>query len=160
MLSIQITPIGTIYSSCKEMTGTPIQAKVAEDSLGYIKIADAFIPALKDLEAFDRIWLLYHFNKLSHITKTQSSTYRDSRIHGIFASRAPMRPNHIGMSPVRLLSIEKNIINIADVDILDETPLIDIKPYIPWADHFNVIRCGWMDEIDDTRTRDDGRFNQ
>ena len=127
---------------------------------GYVEIFPEFVQGLKDLEGFSHIILLYHF----HLSKPFSllvKPYLDDELRGVFATRAPSRPNPIGLSIVQLLSIEENILRIRDVDIVDGTPLLDIKPYVPKFDHRENAKIGWMEKNikELSKSRDDGRFS-
>lgn len=139
-----LTIIGRIFSPFKQAAGTPIQPSRAAGASGHIELDPAYVPALKDLDGFDRIWLIYWFDRAIE-AKLTVIPFRDTVERGIFSTRAPARPNPIGLSSVRLLSIAGNILSIADVDILDGTPLIDIKPYVPEYDNFPVQRLGWIE---------------
>ena len=139
-----LTIIGRIFSPFKQAAGTPIQPSRAAGANGHIELDPAYVPALKDLDGFDRIWLIYWFDRAIE-AKLKVIPFRDTVERGIFSTRAPARPNPIGLSSVRLLSIAGNILSIADVDILDGTPLIDIKPYVPEYDNFPVQRLGWIE---------------
>ena len=143
---MNIEPIGIIHSPFTQPIGTPIQSALADGAEGWIELSAEFVPALRDLDGFDRIWLLYWFDRCADV-RLEVTPYLDQVSRGLFATRAPSRPNPIGLSPVRLTSVEKNILRIADVDILDGTPLLDIKPYAPRFDHFTVERCGWLDQV-------------
>ena len=154
-----ICPIGTIRTSFKQATETPIQSSVANGAEGTIELLPEFELGLKDLEGFERIWLIYQFDRASEPQLTVRP-YLDSAEHGVFATRAPARPNRIGMSPVRLLGIEGNLLRIADVDILDGTPLLDIKPYVPAFDHFTIQRAGWYKDKSTAGAVADDRFEQ
>ncbi len=156
---IEYTPIGIIHSPFKEPKGVPIQPSASRGVEGYVEIFPEFVPGLKDLEGFSHIILLYHF----HLSKPFSllvKPYLDDKHHGVFATRAPARPNPIGLSIVQLLSIEKNILHIRDVDIVDGTPLLDIKPYVPQFDHRDNVRIGWLEDniAKLPKSKDDGRF--
>ncbi len=159
MLQIQYKPIGVIHSKFKEPRGTPIQASVAKGSTGSIEIFPEYAEGLQDLAGFSHIILLYHFHRAKEF-RLRIRPYMDSRVHGVFATRSPSRPNAIGISVVRLIEIHDNILRIADVDVLDETPLLDIKPYVPQFDHREVSSIGWLggniDRLPDIH--DDGRF--
>ncbi len=150
-------PIGIIHSPFKEPAGTPIQSAVAEGVEGWVEVFEEFAGGLEDLDGFDRIWLLYEFNRALP-AKLLVTPFLDNVPRGVFATRAPCRPNPIGMSAVRLERIEGNVLHVRDVDILDGTPLLDIKPYVPRFDHFEVRRCGWLDRPGSGRTVADGRF--
>ena len=142
--NIYIEPIGIIYSPFKKPKGTPIQSSAAVGTEGKIVIYEKFSSGLKDLDGFSHIILLYYFHlikKISLIVKP----FMDNELHGVFSTRAPVRPNHIGLSVVRLAGIDKQTLFIKDVDIVDKTPLIDIKPYCPELDVRKVQKKGWLD---------------
>ncbi len=154
-----IEPIGVIHSPFKEATGTPIQPCRSVGNKGYIELDPKWVEGLKDLDGFDRVWLIYHFNRAAD-PMMSVIPYRDVVAHGIFATRVPARPNPIGMSNVRIDRIEGNIIHLLDVDILDGTPLLDIKPYVPQYDNYDVKRCGWIDNVPDKPVVADARFEK
>jgi len=151
--------IGRIHSPFKQATGTPIQPSRAVGVEGHIVIDSCWVAALKDVEGFERLWLIYWFDRASE-AKTRVIPYRDVVERGLFATRAPARPNPIGLSNVRLLGIDNNILRIADVDILDGTPLLDIKPYVPSYDNFPVSRLGWIATVPDKPVVADSRFER
>jgi tRNA-Thr(GGU) m(6)t(6)A37 methyltransferase TsaA len=154
-----MTEIGRVYSSHKQATGTPIQPCRAVGALGTAVVRDQFVPGLRDLDGFDRIWLIYWFNRASD-AQMSVIPYRDTVERGLFATRVPARPNPIGMSCVRLLGIDGATLRLADVDILDGTPLLDIKPYVPQYDNYPVQRCGWLDIVPDKPVVADARFER
>jgi len=159
MYQIIYKPIGIIHTPFKQPKGTPIQPVSAEGVKGHVEVFPEYAKGLKDLEGFSHIFLIYHF----HLVKGFSLTvkpYMDSEIRGIFATRAPCRPNPIGISVVRLIKIEGNILHIQDVDIVDGTPLLDIKPYVPTFDVRKVERIGWLERVVSKvyTTKDNGRF--
>ena len=136
--------IGSIHSPFKDVEGMPIQPSGARGVRGSVVVYPEFAQGLKDLDGFSHVILLYHF----HQTKGSElvvTPFMDSRPHGVFATRAPRRPNPIGLSVVRLLEISSNILKIEDVDALDGTPVIDIKPYVPAFDHHPADRVGWLE---------------
>ena len=137
-----MTPIGRIHSPHREAKGTPIQPRWADAVKGTVEVFQEHVPGLRDLEGFDRIWLLYWFDRVTG-PQLEVVPYRDTQTRGVFATRAPCRPNPIGLSCVRLLRIEEAVLEVADLDVLDGTPLLDIKPYIPDCDVFSVKRVGW-----------------
>jgi len=159
MAQFEIKQIGIIHSPFKQASGTPIQAATAKGAKGYVEIYEQYIDGLKDIEGFERIWLLYWFDRASEM-KLHVKPYLDTEKHGVFATRAPSRPNPIGISSVGLLAIEDNVLRITDVDILDGTPLLDIKPYASKFDHFEVSRCGWLDNDVDHNIKADDRFEK
>ncbi|MBP1726393.1 MAG: hypothetical protein H6Q51_1691 [Deltaproteobacteria bacterium] len=152
-------PIGTIHSPFAEVKGVPIQPTGAVGVRGTIEVAPEFAEGLKDLEGFSHILLLYHF----HLSKGYSlvvTPFLDDTPRGVFATRAPRRPNCIGLSAVRLISVDGCRLTIEDVDIVDGTPLLDIKPYVPRFDAREVDRIGWLEGKTDqvSETKADGRF--
>ncbi len=154
---MKVQPIGVIHTPFTEVKGTPIQPSTAADVEGWIELDNKYLPALRDLDGFDRIWLIYWFDRASDV-RLEVTPFLDNVSHGLFATRAPCRPNPIGMSCVRLLGIERNTLRIAEVDILDGTPLLDIKPYAPRFDCYDVNRCGWLDRAPESRGVADERF--
>ena len=158
-LEILLKQIGVIHSPFKQATGTPIQPYRAGNAPGYLTLRPEFVDGLADLDGFDRVWLIYLFHRAS-AAKMSVIPYRDTVAHGLFATRVPARPNTIGMSCVRLLNIEGNILRLAEVDILDDTPLLDIKPYVPQYDNYPVQRCGWLDTVPDKPVVADDRFER
>jgi tRNA-Thr(GGU) m(6)t(6)A37 methyltransferase TsaA len=159
MGTMQFEPIGVIRSSFTRATGTPIQPSRASGSKGGVELLPAYVPGLADLDGFERIWLIYHFDRAS-VAQMRVVPYRDTVEHGIFATRVPARPNAIGLSCVRLLAIEGNVLRLTEVDILDGTPLLDIKPYVPQYDNYPVTRCGWIDRVPDVPVVADARFEK
>lgn len=152
-------PIGIIRSPFKQPCGTPIQPAGAGDVEGTVEIAPEYVDGLKDLEGFSHIILIYHF----HLAKGYSlavKPYMDDKSRGVFATRAPSRPNPIGISIVRLVKVDKNRLHIRGVDMVDGTPLLDIKPYVPQFDAPRTERLGWLDRVVDklAQAKDDGRF--
>ena len=159
MDEIKYKPIGIIYSPFKEPKGTPIQPKSARGINGTVNVFPEYTEGLKDLENFSHVILIYNF----HLSKKQSlkvKPFMENRVHGIFSTRAPSRPNTIGISVVKLVSIEGNILHVQDVDIVDGTPLLDIKPYVPEFDMSEVDRIGWLEKNVHklSTSKDDGRF--
>ncbi|MGD8786884.1 MAG: tRNA (N6-threonylcarbamoyladenosine(37)-N6)-methyltransferase TrmO [Phycisphaerales bacterium] len=156
-ISININPIGVIHSPITSTDGAPIQPAFAQNHEGTVEVYEEFEEALLDLEGFERIWLLFWFDRASKF-KLKVKPYMDDKPHGLFATRAPSRPNPIGLSCVKLLSVEKNILRVCEIDILDGTPLLDIKPYVGKFDCFEVKRNGWLDNVDKENTKADNRF--
>ena len=157
--SIQIEPIGIIHTPFKQAQGTPIQPVKGKGSKGWVEMDDAYVGGLKDLDGFERIWLLFWCHRAGKIN-LHVKPYMDDAIHGLFATRAPSRPNAIGLSCVKLLAVNGNRLEIEDVDMLDCTPLLDIKPYVAKFDHFQVSRCGWTDNVINENGKADNRFFQ
>jgi tRNA-Thr(GGU) m(6)t(6)A37 methyltransferase TsaA len=157
---IRYVPIGIIHSPFKEPSGVPIQASAAEDTKGTVEVFPEFADGLKDVEGFSHIILLYHFHLAGKAL--QVKPYMDDQLRGVFATRAPSRPNPIGMSIVRLVRVEGGMLHIRDIDVVDGTPLLDIKPYVPEFDVREATSIGWLKKRVDRlrKTRDDGRFSE
>ncbi len=151
--------IGRIHSPHTSLKGMPIQAKCASGVSGHIEIYDEYVDGLQDLDGFSHIYLFYLFHQAKR-TQLRVVPFMDTQERGVFATRSPLRPNHIGMSIVNLHKIEGNRINISSLDILDGTPLLDIKPYIDKFDSIQTSCSGWMqastEEIE--KKRADERF--
>jgi tRNA-Thr(GGU) m(6)t(6)A37 methyltransferase TsaA len=160
MKEIKFKPIGIIHSPFKEPKGTPIQPASAKGIKGTIEIFPEYAEGLKDIEGFSHIILIYHFH-LSKPSSLIARPFMDNKPHGIFAIRGPSRPNPIGVSVVRLIKIKENFLYIQDLDIVDGTPLLDIKPYVPEFDKKEIVKIGWLTKnINKLSTaKDDGRFN-
>ncbi len=161
MNEIKYTPIGVIHSQFKEPKGTPIQSSVAKGIGGTIEVFPEYAEGLKDVEGFSHIILVYHF----HLAKKSSlkvKPYLDNENHGVFSTRAPSRPNPIGISVVRLIGIEETILQIQEVDIVDGTPLLDIKPYVTAFDVRETMKIGWLEKNIHklSMSKDDGRFTE
>lgn len=139
-----LRPIGVVHSPFVRAEGTPIQTSMAKGTEGSVEIFAEFVPGLRDLEGFDRIWLLYWFDRIA-AAELVVTPFLDRRAHGVFATRSPCRPNAIGLSCVRLLSVEGSRLRIGELDIVESTPLLDIKPYVPAFDRFEVGRVGWLE---------------
>ena len=122
-----------------------------------VLVDEPFQAALRDLEGFERTWLIYHFHR-SGPWRPLVVPYRAEVERGLFATRAPSRPNPIGMSAVKLLAVKGNVLEVRGVDILDGTPLLDIKPYVPAFDAFPGSRAGWLDQGGSDHEVADGRF--
>ena len=158
-ISGAIEPIGLIHTPFKHADGTPVQGIAGKRAEGIVEVLPDLIEGLRDLEGFDRLWLIYLFNHASE-AQLVVRPYLDTTERGVFATRSPVRPNHIGISVVRLLHIEQNRLYVADVDMLDGTPLLDIKPYVPHYDYYPVQRCGWLDTVPDKPLVADDRFER
>lgn len=142
-MPIIFTPIGTLQTPFKTKANMPIQPKGAQGVVGTIVLNEELVPALADLEGFSHLVLLYHFHKASGF-KLKVKPFLDTVMRGLFATRSPQRPNAIGMSVVKLISIQHNILTIENVDMLDGTPLLDIKPYVPEFDAPTEVTIGWL----------------
>jgi tRNA-Thr(GGU) m(6)t(6)A37 methyltransferase TsaA len=156
---MNLIEIGRIHTPFHRSPGTPIQPCRAGGSQGFIKMAPACVPGLKDLAGFDRVWLIFWCHRAAE-AKMLVIPHRDTVERGLFATRAPARPNPLGLSCVRLLDIKGDTLHIGEVDILDDTPLLDIKPYIPQYDNYTVHHCGWVDTVPDHPVVADDRFER
>jgi tRNA-Thr(GGU) m(6)t(6)A37 methyltransferase TsaA len=161
MNEIKYKPIGVVHSPFKEPKGTPIQPPGGKGIDGMVAVFPEYAEGLKDIEGFSHIILIYHFH-LSKGLSLKVKPYMENELRGVFATRAPSRPNPIGISVVRLVRIEGNILHVRDVDVVDGTPLLDIKPYVPEFDVREVNKTGWLEkEVHKLSTsKDDGRFTR
>jgi tRNA-Thr(GGU) m(6)t(6)A37 methyltransferase TsaA len=159
MKTISYQPIGIIHSPFKSIEKVPIQPTAAEGFCGTVQVFAEFAAGLKDLGGFSHIILLYHFHRVTQARLTVVP-FLDDEPRGVFATRAPSRPNPIGLSIVRLVSIEGSVLHIENVDIVDGTPLLDIKPYVPQFDHREAERTGWLEKARENvkEKRSDDRF--
>ena len=158
-VGISLQVIGRIRTSFVEATGTPIQPVYAQGAEGQVIVDDPFAAALDDIEGFDRVWLVYWMDRVAAF-QLRVVPYRDTRERGLFATRSPCRPNPIGMSAVRLVRREGCCLHVLDADVLDDTPLLDIKPYMPEFDAHPSARAGWFDACEVDRKLADGRFHE
>jgi len=158
-MDIHYETIGVIRTPFHSPEGVPIQPAAAQGIVGRVELDRGFIDGLKDLEGFSHVILIYHFNKAKPAS-LRVKPFLDGEERGVFATRSPSRPNSIGISVLRLLGIEGNVLCVENVDIVDGTPLLDIKPYVPQFDGADDVRIGWLkDSIRKLEhTRDDGRF--
>jgi len=156
---IAYTPIGIVHSPHRRPRGTPIQPATAAGVPGTVEVFEEYREGLRDLEGFSHIVLLYHFHRSKGFS-LRVVPFLDTRPRGVFATRAPKRPNPIGLSVVRLKRIENGVLHVRNVDILDNTPLLDIKPYVPEFDGPTEARTGWLEKARKTarRRKADGRF--
>lgn len=141
-------PIGEIHSQHKELSKIPIQPVFCTDIKGTVSVNAEYVDGLKGLKGFSHIYLFYYFHKSEKVC-LQLKPYLSDQQQGIFATRAPHRPNKLGMSIVRLDKIENNILHVRDIDILDGTPLLDIKPYVQRFDSRKNVTSGWQDSVPD-----------
>jgi len=160
MRKIEYKPIGIIHTPFKSPEGTPIQPTGAKGIEATVELFEEYAQGLNDLDGFSHIHLLYH----CHLSKTYSLNvvpFLDTEKRGLFSTRAPSRPNPIGLSVVQLLGIENNVLRIMDIDVIDGTPLLDIKPYVPEFDVRKATNIGWLGfrskKIENAA--DDGRFS-
>jgi tRNA-Thr(GGU) m(6)t(6)A37 methyltransferase TsaA len=155
--SFRFEPIGSIATPFTEVAGMPIQAAYAGHARGTLTVFDAFTPGLADLEGFSHLILLYVFDRAGP-AELVVQPFLDAERRGVFATRAPTRPCPTGLSVVRLTSRRGAVLEVEGVDMLDGTPLLDIKPFVPAFDHRAAERIGWLEHavtrLDSTRADD------
>jgi tRNA-Thr(GGU) m(6)t(6)A37 methyltransferase TsaA len=138
-------PIGVIHSPYREAAEMPIQPPGAAGVSGTVAVEESYLDGLRDLDGFSHLILIYHFH-LSRGLSLQVKPFLDNEQRGVFATRAPRRPNPVGLSVVKLIRIEGPVLYIEDVDIVDGTPLLDLKPYVPLFDSRLDVKTGWLAE--------------
>ena len=139
-------PIGIIHSPYKEIKNMPIQSVGAKDVKGYIEIYSDYVLGLKDLNGFSHIYAIYKFHKNKDYSLLVKP-FLDNSERGLFSTRAPKRPNQIGLSIFKIESIDNEKIYVSGVDVLDQTPLLDIKPYVSKFDAINDSKSGWLENV-------------
>lgn len=150
--SIHYAPIGFVRSENTDPDTTPIQPVFATNRRGRVDVLPAYAEGLCDLDGFSHIWLVVHLHR-APAARLVGAPYMQDEPRGVFATRAPWRPNPIGLSVVRLIARAGTTLEIADVDILDGTPVLDIKPYIARFDRVDPERQGWIESIDEETAR-------
>lgn len=148
-------PIGIIHTEHQIAKQTPIQPVFAQACQGWIEMRPEYLDGLKDLQGFSHLHLIYHLHGAG-APRMRVTPFMDTEERGLFATRHPCRPNPIGLSLVELLAVEGIILRLKDVDILDGTPLLDIKPYVPRFDQRLDARGGWTEAVNDTEARQRG----
>jgi len=158
-MKIELEPIGVIRTPFKSLKGMPIQPAGAAGVKGRVEVFEPFHAGLEDLDGFSHVVLLYFFHR-SRGFDLKVVPYMDTKTRGLFSTRAPRRPNAIGFSVVQLDRIEDGALHVQNVDVLDNTPLLDIKPYVHEFDAAVELRAGWLDKARKTVSgrRSDGRF--
>ncbi|MHA1410380.1 MAG: tRNA (N6-threonylcarbamoyladenosine(37)-N6)-methyltransferase TrmO [Candidatus Odinarchaeia archaeon] len=156
---ISFKPIGILRSSFNDNNRPPIQSRYGDGAYAVIEVFPEFVDGLKDLDGFSHIFLLYFFHRSGKYSLTVKP-YLDREEHGVFATRAPSRPNPIGLSLVELVEVVENKLYVKDVDVYDGSPILDIKPYIPYFDIRSTTKIGWLtNKINSAKkVLDDGRF--
>lgn len=153
-------PVGVVRSRFTETSGMPIQTAGAPDEVGRLEVFAEFAPGLRDIEGFDYLILVTHLHCCAH-ERLEVVPFLDDATHGVFATRAPARPNRLGLSIVRLTAVEGTTLHFSGNDMIDGTPVLDIKPYVPRFDVRETERVGWfgarLDQL--PRTRSDGRMD-
>jgi len=145
MQQIVMHPIGIIHSPYEQAAPVPIQGIFKSDARACIELKTKYAEGLKDLDGFSHAIILYYFH-LSRREQMLARPYLEENSHGIFAIRGPHRPNHIGLSVVKIEKIEANKLYFTQVDMLDGTPVLDIKPYVKYFDNRDEVKCGWLDK--------------
>ena len=155
----KITPIGVIHTPFQNIEDMPIQPKGAIGIKGQIQVDEIYQQGLEDLDGFSHIYLIYSFHKVIR-TELTVVPFMDTQPRGVYATRSPLRPNHIGISIVRLEKIKDNVLHVQDIDVLSGTPLLDIKPYVEKFDSVEHSTSGWMQAStrDVAKKRSDNRF--
>jgi tRNA-Thr(GGU) m(6)t(6)A37 methyltransferase TsaA len=154
--AIQFHPIGVIHSPHLEKEKTPIQPVFAQEYEGTVEVFPEFEDGLADIDGFSHLILIYHFHRAPPVQMRVKPFLQDVE-RGLFATRTPGRPNPIGLSIVELLKRDGNILHISGIDVLDGTPLLDIKPYVARFDRKEAVRSGWQDEVDGETAQRRGR---
>jgi len=154
--TIAYHPIGVIHSEHVAAEKTPIQPAYAQGCKGRVEVFPEYADGLRDLDGFSHLYLLYHFHQAPPAKLLVKPFLQDVE-RGVFATRAPCRPNGIGLSIVELLRREGTVLYVDHVDILDGTPLLDIKPYTAKFDRFDTTRNGWQDDVDDETAQRRGK---
>jgi tRNA-Thr(GGU) m(6)t(6)A37 methyltransferase TsaA len=142
---VELFPIGIIHSPFREKEGMPLQP-IRSQEAGVLEVFPDYEQGLQDIEGFSHLILLYHFHQEPQ-TRMLVKSYLEDSIHGVFATRSPKRPNHLGISTVELVQREGNLLRVFGIDVLDQTPLLDIKPYIPRIDDRAGARSGWLQHL-------------
>ena len=145
MEEITVNPIGIINTPFKDQKNIPIQGCFDKNHEGVCTIFDKYSDGLIDLKDFSHAILIYHFHKIKE-EKIIAKPYLESVEHGVFAIRSPYRPNKIGFSIVKINKIIDNKLFFSEVDMLDGTPLLDIKPFVKHFDNRENVKCGWIDK--------------
>lgn len=154
---IEYKPIGFVHSPFKQRKGTPIQPSRSKNIEGTVRIEDEFVGGLNDLDGFSHIILLCHLHR-SRGFHLKVVPYLDTELRGLFATRSPNRPNPIGLSVVELLGIDGDTIQIRGVDLIDGTPVLDIKPFVREFDDRAGSRMGWLENAREGVETADDRF--
>lgn len=159
MSGLIIKPIGVVRSPWTSLEGMPIQPAGARGVEGQAVLDEEYAAGLADLDGFTHAYLIYQFHR-SQGYSLSVTPFLDDTPRGLFSTRAPRRPNPIGLSIVRVLGVEGNVLRLGDVDVLDNTPLLDIKPYMPAFDAFPEARAGWAEksQAEARAARSDDRF--
>jgi tRNA-Thr(GGU) m(6)t(6)A37 methyltransferase TsaA len=140
---ISLTPLGVIRTPFQDTVGMPIQAVGAVGVAGWVELEREYESGLQDIAGFEYLILIYHLHRQARASLTVTP-FLDSQPRGVFATRSPQRPNALGLSVVRLMGVAGLRLDIEDVDMLDGTPVLDIKPYVPAFDVRTTDKIGWF----------------
>jgi len=161
-MEIQLSPVATIHTPFTTLENMPIQPRGASDVLATIEFIPEYEAGLKDLDGFSHAYLIYSFHRVtSHQLEVIPFNDKTNSLRGIFSTRSPVRPNKIGLSVVEIVSVKGNIVTVKGIDVLDGTPLLDIKPYIENFDRIDgSVKSGWMKSTEQevSEKRSDDRF--
>ncbi len=144
-MQITLEPIGIIHSPYQKEEDIPIQGIFKPEGVGTIEVYEKYAEGLKDVDGFSHLLIVYFFHK-SKDYSLLGKPFLEDKLHGIFAIRSPHRPNHLGVSVVKLLEKKGNILKIGEIDVFDKTPLLDIKPYVPKFDERKNVKIGWLEK--------------
>lgn len=161
-MSIVFEPIGVVHSEFAEPRGVPVQGSLEPETEAVLEIFPEFAEGLKDVEGFSHLIVLYHFDRVGEKRPLVTKPFLDDVPRGIFAIRGPRRPNPIGLTVVRLLGRRGRELRVGGIDMIEGTPILDLKPYIPRSDSFPDARVGWLEgKLDHLQaTRADSRFDE
>jgi tRNA-Thr(GGU) m(6)t(6)A37 methyltransferase TsaA len=141
----QYTSIGVIRTPFESPEGMPIQPIGADAADGTVELDESYADGLQDLDGFSHCILLYHFHDTADSAPLEVEPFLDKEKRGVFATRAPQRPNQIGLSVVKITSVADHEVSVSGIDVVDQTPLLDIKPFVPDFDVPNDVATGWID---------------
>jgi len=142
-----IKPIGVVRTPYASKSECPVQGQARPEAKGTVEVDEAYLPALDSIELFSHLYLIYVFDRAGAV-ELRRKPFLDDAAHGLFATRHPCRPNPLGLSIVRLLGRSGHVLHVAEVDMLDKTPIIDIKPYVPRFDERADATNGWLQKAD------------
>jgi tRNA-Thr(GGU) m(6)t(6)A37 methyltransferase TsaA len=143
-MQLKLESIGIIHSPYQKKEDIPIQGVFKPEGVGSIEVFDQYAEGLTDVEGFSHLLIVYYFHK-SKSFSLLGKPFLEDKLHGIFAIRSPHRPNHLGVSVVRLLERDGNTLKVGEIDVFDGTPLLDIKPYVPKFDERKNVKIGWLE---------------
>jgi tRNA-Thr(GGU) m(6)t(6)A37 methyltransferase TsaA len=161
-MSISFEPIGVVHSEFQEPRGVPVQGALEPETEALLELFPEYAEGLKDVDGFSHLIVLYHFHRVGERRPLLATPFLDEVPRGIFAIRGPRRPNPIGLTVVRLIERRGRELRVGGIDMIEGTPILDIKPYIPRSDSFPEARVGWLEgKLDRPQaTRSDGRFDE